>query len=290
MKQIDASSGGLVVAAVLAFVSLGWAVWTTRTVAPQPAPALTNRSEEAAGGGAVDEETAARVWLPPRAQSHGAEWIYDVFTAPEIFYDATANRFTVTPPELARPRALPTPLAGVELVSVEREPYRLQLVGFIGREGEWRGTFEDRQTGATLLGRAGRALEDTGLELRSLDVRRVTVALPDSMSTTQRIATAIVRDVRTGEDIELNSAERRLTHVPLATIATADGERHDVHAGDDFPVGDEVFHVEAVRLEPASVEVTRVVRGKTGAPERHTLSLPAAAAATTDITSRSAAP
>lgn len=290
MKNLDASSGSLVVAVVLALASCGWSAWTTKALRPQPAAVLVAHTATPSNVPATRAATDARAWLPPAAQSPGAEWIYDLFTPPEIFYDATANRFSVTPPDLAKPRSATAPLAGVELVRVERELYRWQLVGFIGRDGDWCGTFEDRQTGATLMGREGRALADTGLEVRSLAVRRVAVALPDSMSTTQRVATAVLRDVRTGEEMTLNSAERRVTDVLVATITTPGGERHEVHAGDEFAAGDDALRVEAIHSEPASVELVRVARGNVTAPERHTLSLKTTPAVATATSSPFAAP
>lgn len=276
MKPLDASTRVLAIAALLAAGSLGWSVWSTQRLQPRPvAPFATPAAEipPVAEANLADETVAP--WTPPPSQSHGAAWVYDVFSPPEIFFDAATKQFTVTPPVLRGPSGL----AGLELAGVARELYRFQLVGFIGREGDWRGTIEDRLTGETVLGREGRALAATGMTVRSLAVRQVRVDLPESMSTAQRVATAVLRDDRTGREIELNSATPRYTDTCVATVITADGAQHDLRAGDDLPVGEEIFHVTAVRLDPAAIDLMGDPAGAGRPPAHHTLSLKAAAAA-----------
>lgn len=291
MKPLDSSTSVLVLAVLLAAGSLGWSAWSVQRLQPRPvAPLATPVSEAPSVGDAGPADEALHPWQPPPAQSHGAAWIYDVFTPPEIFYDAAANKFTVTPPALRRPSAGLGGMAGLELAGVARERYRFQLVGFIGRDGDWRGTFEDRMTGETLLGQEGRALGTTGLTVRSLAVRRVQVDLPESMSTTQRVATAVLHNDRTGEEVELNSAAPRYTDTCVATVITADGAHHDLRTGDDLPVGEDIFHVTAVRLDPPSIDLVGDAAGDARPPEHHTLSLKPAAAAPTSPNPTSVAP
>ena len=65
-------------------------------------------------------------WPEPVAQSAGPEWIYDVFTPPEIYIDQTGNFV----PTGWKPAPPPIPF-GVYLSDIAREPYRIQLEGYI---------------------------------------------------------------------------------------------------------------------------------------------------------------
>ena len=65
-------------------------------------------------------------WPEPIAQSAGPEWIYDVFTPPEIYIDQAGNFV----PTGWKPAPPPIPF-GVYLSDIAREPYRLQLEGYI---------------------------------------------------------------------------------------------------------------------------------------------------------------
>ncbi|QYM80013.1 hypothetical protein K0B96_05180 [Horticoccus luteus] len=291
MKPLEPSTSALVIAALLAAGSLGWSAWSLHRLQPRPiAPLTASAGETPPVAEAKPDDEKVAMWAPPPAQSHGGAWVYDVFSPPEIFYDAATKQFTVTPPVLHRPSAGLGGLAGLELAGVARELYRFQLVGFIGREGDWRGTFEDRLTGETFLGQEGRALAQTGLTVRLLEVRRVQVDLPDSMSTTQRVATAVLHDDRTGEETELNSAAPRYTESLVASVITADGAHHDLRRGDDLPVGEEIFHVAAVRLDPPAIELVADAAADGRAPEHHTLALKSAPPVPTASSSTSVTP
>ena len=89
-------------------------------------------------------------WTPPPPQSRGRDWVYDTFTPPEIFYNARSKHFTVKPPAAVAEEAAVEEAFGVELVSVRPEPFRLQLIGYVGGEGTWRGTFENLVVGKPL--------------------------------------------------------------------------------------------------------------------------------------------
>ena len=197
------------------------------------------------------------VWTPPPAQSRGRYWVYDAFTPPEIFYNARSKHFTVKPP-LATSDDVPEEAFGVELVSVRPEPFRLQLIGYVGGEGDWRGTFENVATGEVFLARAGRRVPTLGLAIKSLDVRSETIALPDSMSTRQRVATAVVHDERAGADVTITHRERHFTG-GLSAFVAAPGETttREVRNGETFKLGEATYRVEKILLSPPSVEITK---------------------------------
>ncbi len=152
----------------------------------------------------VPRDVGAAGWNRPPSQQRGGEWVYEMFTPPEIFYDPRSREFSVKPPAMLAPETevIPAP------VIAPPAPFRLQLVGFVGGEGSYLGTFENLATTEHILARSGRTLPDLGVTIRDFQVKRVRREPEDSMATSELMATAVVRDDRTGEDVVLTNLER----------------------------------------------------------------------------------
>jgi hypothetical protein len=147
---------------------------------------------------------------------------------------------------------------GIELVAVRPEPFRLQLIGYVGGDGRWRGTFENVLTGEVFLAAAGKQVPALGLSIRSFEVQAQPVALADSMTTRQRIATAIVRDEKTGREVTLTHRERQFTGSVSAFVALpGETATREVRAGDTFKLGEATYRIDKVQLTPAALEVTK---------------------------------
>jgi hypothetical protein len=211
------------------------------------------------------------LWSPPIAQSRGRDWIYDTFTPPEIFYNARSKHFTVKPP-LGASEELPEEPFGLELIAVRPEPFRLQLIGYVGGEGDWRGTFQNLVTGEVFLAAAGRRVPNLALSIKALEVRTVDIALPHSMTTRQRVATAIIHDDRTKRDVTLSHRERQFTG-GLAAFVAATGETatREVRERETFKLGEATYRVEKISLAPPAIDVTKESPSLTQ-PDRRTLS------------------
>jgi hypothetical protein len=196
-------------------------------------------------------------WNAPVAQSRGREWIYDTFTPPEIFYNARSKQFTVKPPSSLVEEDLQEAF-GLELVAVRPEPFRLQLIGYVGGEGNWRGTFQNVLSGEVFLGAAGRRVPNLALTIKSLDVSAQPIQMGESMVTRQRVATAVIRDEKTGRDVTLTHRERHFTGTVFAFVA-APGETatREVRTGDMFKLGDTTYRIEKIQMTPPSVEVVK---------------------------------
>jgi hypothetical protein len=209
-------------------------------------------------------------WGAPVAQSRGREWIYDTFTPPEIFYNAQSKQFTVKPPSSLVDDD-PNEVYGIELVSVRPEPFRLQLIGYVGGENNWFGTFQNVLSGEVFLGAAGRAVPNLALSIKKLEVSLQSIALADSMTTRQRIATAVVHDQRSRRDVTLTHRERVFTGTMSAFVA-APGESatREVRVGDVFKLGEATYRIEKIELTPPSIEVTKEAPTLTQ-PDRRTL-------------------
>jgi len=196
-------------------------------------------------------------WAAPAPQSRAREWIYDTFTPPEIFYNTRTRQFTVRPPSSLVDEDA-TEAFGIELVAVRPEPFRLQLTGYVGGEGEWRGVFQNVLSGEVFLAGAGRRVPNLALTIRSLDVRPQPVAIAESMTTRQRVASAVVRDEKTGRDVTLTHRDRVFTGTVFAFVAQpGQSAAREVRTGDTFRLGDATYRVGRIETNPAGVEITK---------------------------------
>jgi len=231
-------------------------------------------------------EAAPAAWRKPAAQSSGGGWIYELFTPPVIYYHATARAFTVTPPTyLAEKNNLPF---GLELLAVKREPFRLQLVGYVGAPGDLVAAFVSPQTPDTLLARTGTRFEQLGLALQSFEVRKVNLAPGGDHPVYDVAGVATLRDERTGADVTLDTRGPKLTDTPLAVlrvVTDAKAKPRTLHVGDTFRQDDATFRVEHIQLDPPEVVVAKQTAGLPY-PETRVLKPEAAAKAATTATAQ----
>jgi len=196
-------------------------------------------------------------WAAPVAQSRGRDWIYDTFTPPEIFYNSRSKQFTVKPPSGLGDEE-PTEAFGLELVSVRPEPFRLQLIGFAGEEASGKGIFQNVLSGEVFLGAAGRRVPNLALTIKKLDVSRQPILLPESTTTRQRVATAVIHDDRANRDVILTHRDRVFTGQLFALVApTGDTSAREVREGDTFKLGDATYHIDKIQITPPTVEITK---------------------------------
>ncbi|MBL4575188.1 MAG: hypothetical protein JKY51_03705 [Opitutaceae bacterium] len=167
-------------------------------------------------GGNVYEPSEVRspriltqTWEKAPHQKRGEKWLYDVFTPPVIYYNPVTLRFTVTPPDFRRPVVLTEDPFEVELLDVRARPYRMQLVGYLGEEGDYVATFEYVPTGGTLVGRPGKRFSQAHVTLRSFEVEKKTSTI-GNMPIVESIAKAVLFDEDSGEEILLTNKERRM--------------------------------------------------------------------------------
>lgn len=206
----------------------------------------------------------AQPWLKPAAQSAGAGWVFELFTPPEIFYHAAARTFAVVPPPNRGEAAVASRPFGLELLAVRREPFRLQLAGYVGAPGDYVVAFVSEQTPETLLARAGKRFDQLGLALKSFELRRVNLAPDASRPVYDIAAVATLFDERNGAVVTLDSRGPTLTDTPLAVLrraADANGRSRVLRQGDTFEHDDVTFRIEHIQLDPPEVVVARHVPG-----------------------------
>lgn len=262
----------LIVSSALLVVSsalFGVFTWRTRATVSIKPLVLTAAAYVPA---AVDAPVVKTIdWDAPVALARGRDWLYDLFTPPEIFYNSRTRQFAVSAP-LTGDEAAEAPF-GLELVSVRPEPFRLQLIGYVGGVGEARGIFENRRTGEVFLASAGHRVADLALEIKGFTVRAEPVVIPESMSFSQRVATATIHDLRAKRDLTLTQRERHFTGNVFGVVALeAESAPREVLAGDTLKSGASSYRIERIVMEPASIEVTKTAPDL-AAPVRRTLPL-----------------
>ena len=245
-------------------VLLASLAWTLNQAGKNNAPGVGSR---ASGDSALyvpanlsEFKVSTQLWAPPVAQSGGALWVYDVFTPPEIYYDLDNKRFTVTPPSGPEvPLALPVPPFGVELVQVKQDAFRLQLVGYTGKEGNYKGTFENAVSGKTILGQKGKKIDELDLTIVNFEVKQVrTNQASGNTVIIETEATAQVADDKTGEIFNLTNKSRLTKGTPIAYLKLeGSAEPVPFKVGAKFTVGDATFTVNSVSFEPNEVVVTK---------------------------------
>jgi hypothetical protein len=262
----------LIVATSLLVVStavFGGLAWRAQSTATLSQPALTAAPYVPVG---VDAPVVKNtVWEAPSALARGRDWLYDLFTPPEIFYNTRTRQFAVSAP-LTGDEAAEAPF-GLELVSVRPEPFRLQLIGYVGGVGAARGIFENRRTGEVFLASAGHRFADLALEIKAFNVRAEAIVIPESTSFNQRVATATIHDLRAQRDLTLTQRERQFTGNVFGLVAL-EGESapREVLAGDTVKFGATTYRIERIAIDPATIEVTKT-DPDLAAPVRRTLPL-----------------
>jgi hypothetical protein len=203
-------------------------------------------------------------WNAPPPQSRGSDWIYDLFTPPEIFYDANSREFEVMAPAMpamaddsGRIVAQNEAPFCLQLVAVKRAPFRLQLIGFIKTSDEHFGLFENTVNADIILEREGAILPQLGLLIEKFEVKAEEISSHELMPTHQTRATAVVRDRLTGETVKLSSAERYFDTRLQATLAIAGQTetRREVSKGDLLEVARETFEIDEIRMSPPEVVI-----------------------------------
>ena len=257
--------------AVTSFVIFGALAWRERPgVGGVRTPVLTG----AAYAPAIFETplAAPKFWRAPGAPLRGGEWRYDLFTPPAIFHDENTRRFTVTPRQATTEKTPEAPF-GWELVGVRREPFRLQLIGHVGEGPEAQGVFENLISGEVFLASAGREVPALSLRIEAFGIAPETVAIPESMATEQRVATATVCEDGSSRRVLLTERARQLAGGVVALVATkGDAAPRAVRTGDILRIGTAAYRIGEVSADPPRAEIFKTDSSRQKEAERRVLS------------------
>lgn len=264
-------------AVVLAFTSAGafaHRAWPERTGDKRP-QRLSLSPEVDVPVSFATASAAPRIWRAPLQRQEGeAEWRYDLFTPPSIFYDDQTRTFTLAKPPAA-PGKTPPASFGLEFLGVKHEPFRLQLIGHVGEGPDARGVFENRVSGEIFLGAAGQEVPELALRIEAFAVRRESVEIPDSMTTEQTVARATICEPGSSQPITLSERERAVAGDVVALVVGKNGDAAKrVRRGETLQIGAATFRIGEISANPPTLEVFRL--GGPGAPAERRVLLPVA--------------
>lgn len=252
------------IAVTLAAALLGSSAWVFR---PAGSPGPESDGSTVAGTSAWSTPSspppvaAPVTWRKPSPQSSGPGWVYEVFTPPAVYYNRVARSFSVTPPGT---RGEGAAAFGLELLTVRRELFRLQLAGYFGGPDNWLVAFTAPGSPETLLARPGRRFEALGLTLQSFAERKVEVARVAGRPVHEVAAFAVLRDERSGAEVVLDSRAPTFTAASVAVVRAAPGEARDgleVREGDTLTHAGATYRIERIQLDPPEVVVSRLEAG-----------------------------
>lgn len=202
-------------------------------------------------------------WEDPKPQPAGPKWIYDLFTPPLVFLDPKTATLSPEPPkQQLSGRDIERIQFPFVLVDISRDLYRVQLQGYFGQNPDYRVTLDDRETGMPLIGKVGTRFEKSGIELKSFSVERQSVNTGGT-PTVDDVATAVILDLRTGEQITLTSLAQSYLPTPKAEFKMRDdiGTPLTLRPGERKTIGDFSFLVQTITMDPKLAVVVREAVG-----------------------------
>ncbi len=204
---------------------------------------------------------ASERWAKPTAQAAGAGWVYELFTPPVVFYHQKSATFTVIPPLDSTETNAPFTL---ELVSVKRELYRLQLAGYFGEPGAYTVVFTNPNAPGTVRAREGERLVDLGVLIKQFSVTRVALERQGASTGFEVAAQVELLDKHTGAAVMLDSRSQKFTEAPVALVrfsASTGSSNRAVREGEEFSDRGYIYRIERINPVPAEVTVTRTQPG-----------------------------
>lgn len=195
-------------------------------------------------------------WPEPGEQSTG--WRYDVFTPPKIYLDAE-GRFSAepyTPPEPPEP-------FGVYLADIRREPYRLQLEGYVQEDptdpSKSLLLFYDEKREKIVRTRVDEKNPESEFEVLEFTNKRVR----NEDGNYDRVTEVRILDKRSGEEVTLERGERQ--YVGDVTIVIRSNEDPDVNLefGEDdegatFETPSGKYILQKINLEEETVTIQKL--------------------------------
>ncbi|MFP4166397.1 MAG: hypothetical protein ACLFUF_04420 [Opitutales bacterium] len=204
----------------------------------------------------TESESGAANWPEPSEQSHGPNWVYDVFTPPKIYLDEDGN-FSAEPIEPPRP---PEPF-GVYLADIDRNLYRLQLQGYVREDRSDAKKslilLADEEQNKRVRVRVGETVEDSEFEVLDFEIKRE----ESEGGGVNNVGVVTLRDMRTDETIELDDETRRYEDSLTIVIRSTNDpsiKKEFSEADQRFEMLDAEYILESIDIENKSVTVTKL--------------------------------
>ncbi len=201
-------------------------------------------------------KTVAKDVLWPSAKDQSTGWNYDVFTPPKIYLEN--GKFTNIPYEEIV--VVPPPPFGIYLSTIDRVPYRIQLVGYIEEDlsdsSKSLMLFVDEESGDNVRGRLDGDLSKYEFTVKNFEITRMT---EDGMML--KVAKVTIFDQRSGQEVILTHGERLYDDGVTVVLKSNEDpsiliELADAPAPFETTLGSYVL--EEINLEGSSVTVTKL--------------------------------
>ena len=212
---------------------------------------------------------ATASWPLPRAQSAGPSWIFDLFTPPLIYFDPLEQQFQLTPPG----ETTPPPPYPLQLVGIERRPYRLQYGGHAGEGAQVVLSIQSEECGRHWVGRVGDTFPEASFAILDFSVDISTTKDPEHPEATpyfQEKVTAVLYDFRERKDVILHRQLRfEDSWRALLRERRNPDQTHSLRIGDSVTLPQSKHTVTSI--DPAAGTVSLISESPHGLPETHTL-------------------
>lgn len=186
-------------------------------------------------------------------------WIYDVFTPPKIFINEKGEFVSegFEPP-------VPPPPFGIYLAEIAREPYRIQIEGYIeegpGDASKSLVLLYDEERSRSLRSRVGEIVADSEFKLLNFGIERIV----DPERGIFKEATATILDQRSGEEVTLKHGERLFDDDVTIVIRSDEDASIEIKLSTQLSEEGQVFEtplgqytLKEINLEESSITVEK---------------------------------
>ncbi|MFW5874030.1 MAG: hypothetical protein ACOCVJ_01355 [Verrucomicrobiota bacterium] len=247
----------IILVAALIALGAGAAVYLMQSgAAVEPAdPSISGNPYEPIDASLPEQEEAN--WPPAQHQGEDPQELFDVFTPPKIYIDEDGN-FVFEAPDVGPPPP-PEPF-GVYLAEMRRDPYRIQLEGYIEDDltdaSKSLLLLYDEEQERSVRARVGEEMSEHDFKVLDFTISRVR----DEDNVVTRSAEATILDQRTGEEVVLTHGERLFEEDYDIVIADSDSDEtvEVSEAGDEFTFGENSYILRKINLEESSVTVEKL--------------------------------
>jgi len=242
-----------VLALLLLLGSLAFYLAYSRSVSAVSTPELTVVDHSYAPIQVAAVSAAAVNWLQPEKQSTG--WIYDVFTPPKIYLDES-GRFVNKGWEVLAEESF-----GVYLAALERQPYRIQLEGYIEEDitdaSKSLLLLFNEESQRSVRARVGDINPAIGFEVLDFKIDR----LRDANGNPYRKVYAVILDQHSGQQVILKNDERLYQAGVTIKIRSEEDASLQLtvnQVGDRFETSVGKYVVEAISIEELSITIKKM--------------------------------
>lgn len=188
-------------------------------------------------------------WPPAEQQDAGPEWVYQVFTPPQIWLETTTGKFVPKPVELP-----PLEPFRLELTFIGKPLYRYQFKSYLEANGEVILNIQDLKEGKSLRITENSDLPEAKVSTFNI-VREKVSSNPDVFDRIPTLlvfdqAANVIRSLIAGKETTLNYVEVTFTHQSGKSVSLRD-------EGSEFTIGKDQYVLKQFDVTTKTAKVER---------------------------------